>query len=329
LIPERGVSYYGVYDPVAAFRDFEKMKDDGLNAVLVAVSEFDYWFWKGAIGDVLAEAKRSGLSTYLDLWGWGKVFGGEPGSLFVQNNPGDLQVSSSGSSIPAACVNSGFRTFALEKLEAICREFPFDGLFLDEPHYNFDREAWGCYCERCRALFKETNGEELTGEITDKFLDWRENSMLRFLSDLVGVAKAQGKDVTICMLPFEGERRRLAGAPGWEQISLLEADVMATDPYWIAFGEPMEPFVVRHTRRVLETCASTGTRSQIWVQLFNVPAGREGEVAEGISLVEKIECEGKKVDSVFGWPYAAGRGSVLASDDPELVWKRFISALAP
>ncbi len=328
MIPERGVSYYGVYDPAAAARDFERMKEDGLNAVLLAVSEFDYWFWKNAIGDVLEEAKRRGLATYVDLWGWGKVFGGEPGSLFVQGNPSDLQVSLSGSSIPAACVNSGFRAYALERLEALCGEFNFDGLFLDEPHYSHDREVWGCCCDRCRKLFREMHGAELAGEMTDKVLDFRESSMLRFLRDLVGVARAQGKGVTICMLPFEGERRRLVGAPDWDQISLLEADVLSTDPYWMAFQEPMEPFVVRHTRLVLEACASTHSRSQIWVQLFNIPGGREGEISDGINLIRSIDWKGKKVDSVFGWPYAAGRGSVLASDDPRLVWKRFIEALA-
>lgn len=328
MLLEKGVSYYGVYDARNAARDFARMREDGLNAVLVAVSEFDYWFWKDAVGEVLREACAQGLATYIDLWGWGKVFGGEPGSIFVQKNPREIQTSSAGSPIPAACVNSGFRGILLERLEEICENMDFQGVFIDEPHYGRSGDMWGCFCERCGKLFKERFSRELDRGLTEDVLVFREDCMLEFLSDVVDVVKAAGKEVTVCMLPFEGERRRLVGAPDWGKISALDADVLSTDPYWITFGEEMVPFVTRQVGRVLRACLKTGKRAQVWVQLFNVPVGREGEIAKGIELIRKIEVQEKGVDSVFGWPFLAGKNSILASDKPELVWKEFIAALS-
>jgi hypothetical protein len=160
-------------------------------------------------------------------------------------------------------------------------------------------------------------------------VEFRENSMLEFLSDVVDVIKAAGKKVAICMLPFEGDRRRMVGAPDWDKISALDADVLATDPYWITFREDMKSFVTRHVSKVIKACLKTGKKTQVWIQLFNVPEGREPELVKGIELVKKLRLEGKGVDSIFGWPFLAGKNSVLASDNPDLVWQNYISALTP
>jgi hypothetical protein len=327
MFEEKGVSYYGVYDPESAAGDFAAMRESGLNAVLIGVSEFDYWFWRKALGEVLREASAQGLSSYVDLWGWGKVFGGEPGSIYVEKNPEDLQKSWDGSVIPAACMNSGFRKFVLESLQDICENYEFDGIFVDEPHYGRAGEAWGCCCDRCEGLFEERFGRRLERGLSEDVVRFRESSMLQFLSDIVDVVKAAGKGVTICMLPFEGEKRRLVGAPDWDEIRALDADVLATDPYWITFGEDMATFVKRHVVRLLKACHGAGKKAQVWVQLFNVPEGREEELAKGIDFIEKLEVDGKGVDSLFGWPFLAGKNSILTSDRPELVWKKFLTAL--
>lgn len=327
MVSERGVSYYGVYDARKASKDFTGLLDEGVNAVLLAMSEFDFRFWKTGIEGVLKEARDRGLSVYIDLWGWGKAFGGEPGSIFVQKNPGELQVSRSGSTIAAACVNSAFRQIVTDSLKEICEDMEFDGVFLDEPHYGHVEDGWGCFCEKCKSLFREKYGRDMDMDMTEDVFEFREESMLEFLSDAVDVVKAAGKQVIVCMLPFEGEKRRLAGAPEWDKICALDIDVLATDPYWMTFDEPLEPFVTRHVRNLLKACGKTGKRAQVWVQLFNVPEGREREIVKGIELIKKVEVEGKTVDSIFGWPYLAGKRSILASDNPDLVWKNFLTTL--
>lgn len=327
MVSERGVSYYGVYDARKASKDFSDLLDDGVNAILLAMSEFDFWFWKTGIGGVLKEAKDRGLNVYIDPWGWGKAFGGEPGSIFVQKNPGELQVSQSGSIISAACVNSTFRQVLTRSLKELCEDMEFDGIFLDEPHYGHTKDGWGCFCEKCKTLFRDRYGRDMDMDMTEDVLEFREESMLEFLSDAVEVVKAAGKQVIVCMLPFEGEKRRLTGAPEWDKICAMDIDVLATDPYWMTFGELLEPFVTRHVRNLLKACAKTGKKAQVWVQLFNVPEGREREIVEGMELMKKMEVEGKTVDSIFGWPYLAGKRSILASDNPDLVWQNFLMSL--
>jgi hypothetical protein len=327
VFAEKGVSYYGVYDPRSASRDFKMMLESGLNAVLVAISEFDYWFWKEAVGQVLEEASRQGLSVYIDMWGWGRIFGGEPGSIFIEKNPEEVQIGWDGSIIRAACMNSSFRKLLIESLQEMCENYDFDGVFIDEPHYGRSGEAWGCYCDRCQRLFRKSYGREMERSLSEDVVEFRERSMLDFLSDVVDVVKAAGKKMTICMLPFEGEKRWLIGAPDSSKMGALEFDTLATDPYWMAFGQNMDTFVKRHVGRLLKVCLSTGKKAQVWVQLFNVLDGREDEVAEGIELIEKMEIGDRRVNSLFGWPFLAGRNSILASDNPELVWKRFVAAL--
>ena len=58
-----------------------------------------------------------------------------------------------------------------------------------------------------------------------------------------------------------------------------------------------------------------GKRSQLWLQAFRVPAGREEELAEGIAVIDELGA-----DSVFAWPYRAGEGSILESGDARAAW---------
>ena len=71
----RGIDGIG---PDRAAEDYAEMADHGCNAVLLAVSEFDWWFWRKNIIRLVDAAKDHGLRAYVDLWGWGKTLAGEP-----------------------------------------------------------------------------------------------------------------------------------------------------------------------------------------------------------------------------------------------------------
>ena len=135
-ITETGVSYYGISHVEHARRDFQEMLDHNCTAVLLALSEFDIDFWRKSIVEVVEAGKEVGLTVYLDTWGIGKWFGGEPPSLFLTNNPGNRQVSAlTGEPLPAACFNSpAFREYFFELCERLARDVDADGFFWDEPH---------------------------------------------------------------------------------------------------------------------------------------------------------------------------------------------------
>ena len=145
---ERGVAYYGCVRGEEARRDFEEIARGGFNALLLAMSEFDLEFYQDGLVEVVEAAKDLGFRVDIDLWGWGKVFGGEPPSLFLQSHPECRQValgSSGYSSLPAACIQSEFRSYFLEGLEKVLDTMLLDGVFLDEPHYSLEaRGGWAC-----------------------------------------------------------------------------------------------------------------------------------------------------------------------------------------
>jgi hypothetical protein len=58
-----------------------------------------------------------------------------------------------------------------------------------------------------------------------------------------------------------------------------------------------------------------GKRSQLWLQAFRAPEGREEEFVEAVRIADDLG-----VDSIFAWPYRGGEGSILESSDPKAVW---------
>ena len=82
-VRETGVSYYGLSYVEHARRDFQEMLEHNCSAVLLALSEFDLDFWRPNLREVAHAARDMGLTVYLDTWGIGKWFGGEPPKLWA------------------------------------------------------------------------------------------------------------------------------------------------------------------------------------------------------------------------------------------------------
>ena len=85
-IKHTAVSYYGLGYVEHAIEDFKEMKVHGCDTVILAITEFDMDFWFPNINNIVKAAHELGLRVLADTWGIGKYFGGEPVSLFLQNN---------------------------------------------------------------------------------------------------------------------------------------------------------------------------------------------------------------------------------------------------
>jgi len=321
LIAERGVSYYGVMHPDRAEGDFDEMLGHGCNAVLLAVSEFDWWFWRRNVGRIVSTAHERGLRAYVDLWGWGKTLAGEPPSLFLMRDPEHRQVSASGKTYHATCLNhDGFRSFLKQSIGEMAEGTDVDGFFWDEPHYaNWNDPDWACRCPTCRGLYEEETGEPMPEELTPEVVAFREHRAVGFLEELSKAVKDSNPslDVIACLLPTQSP---LIGITDWGKVaSINEIDVIATDPYWFHAGMGREEglgFFRTLGREGVELAGRHGKRSQLWLQAFRVPKGREGELGEAVGIAKELGA-----DSVFAWPYRAGEGSILASEEPERVWE--------
>lgn len=320
MIPERGVSYYGVAYANHAARDYREMAIHGCNAILLAVSEFDWWFWRRGVARLIEAAHDQGLRAYVDLWGWGKTLAGEPPSIFLMRNPEHRQLSSQGKTYHASCLNHlGFRDFLKDSIREMAEETDVDGLFWDEPHYaNWHDPDWACRCQTCRRLYREETGHEMPRELTPEVVSFREDRALEFLGELSSFVKQTdpGIQVTTCLLPTQSP---LIGITDWRRVAEMDdVDVLGTDPYWYHHGMGREDGL-RYFRemgaRVIRLAEEKGKRSQLWLQAFRVPGGREDELMEAADIADQLG-----VDSLFAWPYRGGWGSILESGNPARIW---------
>ena len=95
-VKELGVAYYGnIYPDHARIIDFKEMNEHGCNAVLFAMSEYDYVNWRDNFFEMAEIAKKEfGFNVYLNLWSWGRVFGGEAPSFFLTKDVDNRQIFS-------------------------------------------------------------------------------------------------------------------------------------------------------------------------------------------------------------------------------------------
>ena len=68
-ITETSISYYGLNYVEHAEKDFAEMLDHGCTTVILAVTEFDFDFWRPNIPAIVAKAHEMGLRVLIDPWG--------------------------------------------------------------------------------------------------------------------------------------------------------------------------------------------------------------------------------------------------------------------
>ena len=70
-ITRTAVSYYNLGFVEHAEADFREMLDHGCTTVILAVTEFDFDFWRPNIPRIVEAAHRLGLLVLIDPWGIG------------------------------------------------------------------------------------------------------------------------------------------------------------------------------------------------------------------------------------------------------------------
>jgi len=318
------------------------MKEYGCNAILHTFSENDLLFYSDTLAEMVELSHQAGFQVYIGSWGVGGIFGGEAFSQFVMKNPAACQVRLDRKPAPAACMNNpAFRGFMKTWIDAAA-SLGGDYIFWDEPHFYFPEEVlaevldeqkqldvqklfsllaagkipWTCYCEVCRKLYKEKFGQEMPEVLDESIITFREETVLSFLAEMLAYSKAKGQKNVVCLLPTENPL--IAVVTEWKKIAKLSGlDMIATTPYWYIWGQEVEEFVPYFTRKVLALGKEFHLETQVWVQVFSVPAGREGEVGRAIELIARLG-----VKNIAAWSYrAASPMSAIRSAHPDLVWR--------
>ncbi len=328
-VTETGVSYYGLSYVEHAEQDFKEMIAHNCNAVILALTEFDIDFWFPNIKEIAKRAKDLGLKVYLDTWGIGKWFGGEPTSLFLTNNPGNRQVSAfTNEALPAACFNTeAFRRYYFEVCEKLAEGIDADGFFWDEPHYALPKsyasitggagDDWTCRCPFCQKLFEDEYGYPMPKQLTLEVKRFRHDCALDIIETATSIIKTIRPDSKIicCVHATLGtyyvtENR---GYDNWDRVARSPAcDVFSTT---ILSWQLPRSFFKSITQRTIDAARKYGKGNQRWLMGYY----QEPEDLEDIRKTVHLYSD-MGVESLFAWTYRGGYGTVLAAPRALEVW---------
>mgnify|MGYP001034895254 CR=1 FL=1 len=328
-VKETGVSYYGISYPEHAEKDFREMIEHNCNAVILALSEFDIDFWFPNIVKVAKVAKDLGLKVYLDTWGIGKWFGGEPPSIFLTNNSGNRQVSAfTNEPLSAACFNTkAFRDYFYDICEKLALEVDAHGFFWDEPHYALPKsyasitggpgDDWSCRCTVCQKKFEQLYGYEMPRILTKEVVAFRESSALEILETASRIIKQIRPDskIVCCVHAtinnyYVKENR---GYDNWDKVGKVDVfDVFSTTI--ISYKLPRSYFN-SITERTLDIAKKYGKGSQRWLMNYFQEPDKIEEIKEIVHLYSEMG-----VESLFAWTYRGGHGTVLAPPHALEMW---------
>lgn len=313
---QTGVAYFDARAPRHWERDLDDMADLGTTYVVHCVSEFDLRWQKESVRRLVRATVERGMAAWLDPWGVGEVFGGEPFSRFGAIHPEARQVDSTGRPGTAACLNQpAFRDFVRAWIDDVA-DLGGDTLFWDEPTWRIDAKAgvWCCRCDRCQALFRDLHGSALPLELTDEVRAFQEWSMAELLGDACEHGHDRGFRNAICIMPPEASN---PGFLDWDRAAGIRGlDNFGTDPYWYSFRGDPGPYVGGHARRTVETARRHGLDHHVWIQAFEVPAGREAEINIAIDAAVAAGATNLAV-----WSYdGCSAMSTCECERPDVAW---------
>lgn len=324
-----GTSYFANRIVRHVREDMNLLARQGFNLVVHTMSEYDLAFHTGQMKDIVDASHDAGLEVYIDPWGVGNVFGGEPFSNFVaQNSLEGCQILDDGKPGAFACPNNPmFHEFMRRWTEAALQTGA-EYVFWDEPHYHNASflggrpGRWGCRCRHCQTKYEASHdGAPMPLQETDDVKSFKMDCLRDFLQMLMGWVAGAGRKNALCLAPHE--------APDhvhdrWMRFaSIPTVSVVGTDPYWLWHKQPVE-IVADYSRAIRRLCEEVGKEPQIWIQVCKIPKGRETEVARAIELAA-----GEGIRNLAAWGFeACANESWLQCEDPETAWATAIQAFA-
>lgn len=315
-----GVSYFGNRNPRHFVSDLEEIIGHNCNFIVHTFSENDQEYYKDTIGEMIALSKDAGLECYLDPWGIGRVFGGEAYSKFALLNRDACQIFPDGKLAPAACLNHPlFRDFMKKWIDDAV-DIGAQVLFWDEPHFFINLKEkerfaiWHCRCGCCSERFFKRFQKSFAEATVEEITLFRDESVVEFLTELCELGRAKGVKNALCLLPF---RDAALGLSDWSKAAAIPAiDIFGTDPYWVHFNKNVRQFVGDYAREVQRLSNKYQKESQIWIQAYNIPAGREEELKEAIAVAYAEGVRNFAAWSYYGNAYM----SYNRSENPQRVW---------
>lgn len=322
-----GTAYMDVKIARHVARDMARLAKDGLTFVVHTFSEYDLQFYRENLRRIVAATHAAGLEAWIDPWGVGKVFGGEPFTGIGAQRIFEIgQVLDDGKPAAMACPNHPeFRAYMRTWVDAVA-ESGADGVFWDEPHFHSDqflggrKGRWGCRCPHCQEKFqRESAGARMPRVETAEVVAFKERSLREFLAECIEYAAQRGLRNTLCVVTHGVPPERVVES--WLPLATLpHLEAFGTDPYWIWENQPIST-VREYSKALMDVCGKAGRRPQIWIQGFRIPAQREPELSRAIAMTAAA---GVRDIAVWAFECCAAE-SWIASERPDKAWARILA----
>lgn len=333
MVADKSVAYTASWYPHHIGPDLDEIKESGCTSVTLTVSEIDWNIFSRSRRIAVQMAHERGLKAYINIRGFGVFPTYQIASEYLMRNPEKRQVFSDGRSGTSACPNdpdylSWLKLTTFEMIEY----FEADGTFWDEPSFQPAKDfptTWACRCKHCKERYYEEHLSEMPTRPTDKVLKFRQESLVRFLTELIANSKSAGSKLDfLCLSPLDRAPHRgildiaARGVTDWRPFSRIPGlDVISTNPYWIHNDYGLD-FLIGNAVETIEIAKKQGRKSQIWVQTAWVPDGREPDIEKSIETVVSLGA-----DMVGAWAYRGEPGSEIhMAGDPELAWQTLAAA---
>jgi hypothetical protein len=285
--------FHSLHHPEVVKQDFEQIRATGAGSIVYAIHEQEAQRWPRDLERGLRQAQDAGLKVHLSLGRHGNLFAGPSlvPSWYTFHHPNTRVKDRHGRYHDISCYNhESFRSWLFKEIEQYLRNFPLNGILVDEPR----GPDVTCFCSVCRALCPD---------IAD-LQRFRQRSMVDFLGELCACVKrvdAHAK-TTVVLLPQDlGQAEELATLPHLDTLGghlfwqLLHEDVGAIERWGSS--------IVEVTRRHMK-------RSQLWLQNFNLGDGDEQALESAFKQMVSLE-----PDEVAGYYYWRN------NEDPCHIWQ--------
>lgn len=301
-----GVTYIPAHLPGHIEVDMRHLAEIGCTEVLFALQENHIHILTGALRFGAQIAKAQGLRPYAVIWGFANTFGGGRISKVMLDDPELWCQMEDGTPYAQACLNNPQLAERFVEIAALCRDQGYEGMFVDEP------TKQECFCPHCREAFAAFAEGDLTASKGEpEYTSFR----ARTVRDYTAVVCRRVKELdpqlaTItCVMPRDRDT--------WADVAAIpELDIFGTDPYWLLSGGRMTlEQAVADAAEVKRMCTGQGKLSQVWLNCWGIPAGREEEIYTGGRALAEVGC-----DSLYTWSYRGGLGTNEECDDPERAW---------
>jgi hypothetical protein len=267
--------FHPLLHPEVVKRDFDKIRATGATSIVYAVQEQDEQRWPRDLERGLLMAQDAGLKVYLSLGRYGNLFAGPSvvPSWYTFRHPQSRVLDRHGRYHEISCFNhQPFRYWFFKEIEHFLRNYPINGLLLDEPR----SLEITCFCPVCRALCPD---------VTDLERFWR-RSLIDFLGEICSLVKRTDTHLKTMVALLPQELSQL------EDLAQLPAlDTISCHLFWNVLHEELA-MIERWGKMVVETTRQHQKRSQLWIQNFNLDECAERELEASFWQALKVEPDG-------------------------------------